>query len=81
MQVDFIYDGGGLGKGGKVELKLNGKLVASGRVEHTQAIAFAADEPADVGFDSQTPVAAGIGSGRAATSFTGRIRKITIEQR
>ena len=81
VQVDFIYDGGGLGKGGKVELRLNHKLVASGRVEHTQAIAFAADEPADVGFDSQTPVAAGIGSGRSATRFNGKIRKITIEQR
>ncbi len=79
--IDFIYDGGGLGRGGMVELKVNGKLAARGRVEKTEAMVFAADEPADVGFDSQTPVAAGIGIGRDATRFNGRVEKITITQK
>jgi hypothetical protein len=80
VTVDFAYDGGGPGKGGKVTLSVNGKQVAEGRVEKTQANIFSADETADVGIDNQTPVAEGIGIG-AATRFTGKIKKVTLEVR
>ncbi|APV51672.1 arylsulfatase [Betaproteobacteria bacterium GR16-43] len=76
--LDFAYDGGGPGKGGKATLYVNGKAVADARVEKTQANIFSADETADVGIDNQTPVAEGIGIG-AETRFTGRINKITLE--
>ncbi|NOR81302.1 MAG: sulfatase-like hydrolase/transferase [Methyloprofundus sp.] len=76
--LDFVYDGGGLGKGGKVTLSVNGKTVAEGRVEKTQPLIFSADETADVGLDNQTPVAEGIGIGRDETRFTGKIYKITL---
>ena len=76
--IDFVYDGGGPGKGGKATLSVNGKSVADGRVEKTQPNIFSADETADVGIDNQTPVAEGIGIG-PDTRFTGKIEKITLE--
>ena len=76
--LDFAYDGGGAGKGGKATLYVNGKSVAEGRVEKTQPNIFSADETADVGIDNQTPVAEGIGVG-ADTRFTGKINKVTLE--
>jgi hypothetical protein len=76
--LDFAYDGGGAGKGGKATMLVNGKSVAEGRVEKTQPNIFSADETADVGIDNQTPVAEGIGIG-ADTRFTGKINKITLE--
>ena len=78
VAVDFVYDGGGPGKGGKATLYVNGKAVAEGRVEKTQPNIFSADETADVGIDNQTPVALGIGIG-ADTRFTGKIEEITVE--
>ena len=78
VTLDFVYDGGGMGKGGKATLLVNGKPVAEGRVEKTQPNIFSADETADVGLDNQTPVAEGIGIG-AETRFTGKINKVTLE--
>jgi arylsulfatase A-like enzyme len=79
VKLDFIYDGGGLGKGGMATLSVNGEAVAEGRIEKTQPLIFSADETADVGLDNQTPVAEGIGIGRDETRFTGKIRKVTVE--
>jgi arylsulfatase len=76
--VDFAYDGGGAGKGGKLTLYVDGKAVAEGRVEKTQPNIFSADETADVGIDNQTPVAQGIGIG-TETRFTGRINKLQLD--
>jgi hypothetical protein len=78
VTLDFVYDGGGVGKSGKATLLVNGKPVAEGRVEKTQPNIFSADETADVGIDNQTPVALGIGIG-AETRFTGTIDEITLE--
>ena len=78
--LDFEYDGGGPGKGGKATLSVNGKTVAEGRIEKTQPNIFSADETADVGMDNQTPVALGIGIG-ADTRFTGGIEEIVLEVR
>ena len=80
VSLDFAYDGGGVGKGGKATLSVNGQSVAEGRVEKTQPNIFSADETADVGIDNQTPVAEGIGIG-PETRFTGKITKITLAVR
>jgi arylsulfatase len=80
VSLDFTYDGGGPGKGGKATLHVKGEPVAEGRVEKTQPNIFSADETADVGIDNQTPVAQGIGIG-PETRFTGKINKITLEVR
>ena len=79
VKLDFVYDGGGLGKGGTATLSVNGKTVAEGHIEKTQPLIFSADETADVGLDNQTPVAEGIGIGPVETRFTGTIRKVTVE--
>lgn len=79
VELDFVYDGGGLGKGGMARLSVNGELVAEGRIDKTQPLMFSADETADVGLDNQTPVAEGLGIGPEETRFTGKIEKVTVE--
>ena len=69
IELDFVYDGGGLGKGGMATLSVDGETAAEGRIEKTQPLIFSADETADVGLDNQTPVAEGIGIGRDETHF------------
>jgi arylsulfatase len=78
ITLDFAYDGGGPGKGGMGTLLVNGQKVAEGRIEHTQAGLFSADETADVGIDLGTPVIEAIGA-EAKSRFTGRIPKVTVE--
>jgi arylsulfatase A-like enzyme len=78
LRFDFAYDGGGPGKGGKATVVVNGEKVAEGRIEHTQAGIFSADETADVGIDLGTPVVEAIGS-EEKSRFTGKIHKVTID--
>jgi len=77
LQFVFDYDGGGPGKGGTGTLLVNGKKVAEGRIEHTQAGLFSADETADVGIDLGTPVVEAIGA-EAKSKFSGRIATVTV---
>ena len=70
VRVEFEYDGGGLGKGGDVTLYVDGDKAGEGRVEHTVPMAFSADETADLGVDSATPVSDDHGSDNR---FTGRV--------
>jgi arylsulfatase len=78
IKFDFDYDGGGPGKGGTGTLYVNDEKVAEGRIEHTQAMMFSADETADVGIDLGTPVVEAIGS-EAKSRFTGHIPNVTVE--
>jgi len=75
--MDFVYDGGGMGKGGTATLTVNGAKVASAKIPMTQAILFSADETADVGLDDATPVVESVGHGKASR-FTGKINKVTV---
>ena len=79
LKLVFDYEGGGLGKGGQAKLMANGKLIAEGRIDKTEALMFSADEGADVGLDSQSPVAHGVGDGPVETRFTGKIRTVTVD--
>ena len=76
IRFEFVYDGGGAGKGGVGTLFVNGQKVASGRIEQTQCCAFSADEGADVGADEGTAVSAGYA---VPFKFNGKIKKVTIE--
>jgi arylsulfatase len=78
IKFDFAYDGGGPGKGGTGALFVNNEKVAEGRIEHTQAGMFSADETADVGIDLGTPVVEAIGA-EAKSKFTGHVTKVTVE--
>jgi arylsulfatase len=80
IRFEFDYDGDGMGKGGNGTLYVNDEKVAEGRIEHTQAIVFSADETADVGIDLATPVVETIGC-EAKSVFTGHIPKVTVEIR
>jgi arylsulfatase len=80
VKFDFAYDGGGPGKGGTGTLFINGEKVGAGRIEHTQAGMFSADETADVGIDLGTPVVESIGS-EARSKFNGHIEKVVVEVR
>jgi arylsulfatase A-like enzyme len=77
VRMEFAYDGGGLAKGGAVALYLDGGKVAEGRVDATEPLVFSADETADVGSDSATPVSDDYGPDDSA--FTGRIRWVKID--
>jgi arylsulfatase A-like enzyme len=76
IRYEFAYGGGGVGKGGTGTLFVNGKSVATGRIDQTQCCIFSADEGADVGADEGTPVAAAY---QVPFKFTGKIDKVTIE--
>jgi len=78
IRFEFAYDGGGLGKGGMGTLFVNGKQVARGRIERTQAMAFSGDEGVDVGQDGETPVVETYGI-QAPYQFTGSIAKVTVD--
>ena len=78
IEFDFEYDGGGVGKGGKGTIFINGEKVGEGRVERTQPRVFSADETLDVGIDLATPVVERIGSEKKS-KFTGIIPKVTVE--
>jgi arylsulfatase len=78
VRFEFAYDGGGMGKGGNGTLYINDENVGEGRIDHTQAIVFSADETADVGIDLATPVVETIGAEKKS-KFTGRIPKVTVE--
>ena len=49
--MEFAYAGGGLGKGGKVSLYVDGKKDGEGTVAATAAMVFSADDGCDVGED------------------------------
>jgi arylsulfatase A-like enzyme len=78
IRYEFVYDGGGLGKGGMGTILINGEKVAEGRIDQTQPMAFSGDEGADVGEDGETPVVEDYGIA-PPYKFTGTIAKVTID--
>ncbi len=71
----FKYDGGGLGKGGLGTLQVDGKTVASGRIERTLPFRLALDETLDCGEDTGTPVSEDY---QVPFAFTGDLKKVVI---
>jgi arylsulfatase A-like enzyme len=76
LRFEFVYDGGGVGKGGTGRLYVNGEKVAEGRIESTVPFVFSADETEDVGEDLATPVTEDYKEGD--NKFTGTIDRVTI---
>ena len=77
VRMEFVYDGGGLAKGGDVTLYYDGKAVGTGRVERTQPMAFSADEACDVGADTGSPASPDYGP--TGNKFTGEIDWVQID--
>ena len=78
VKFDFVYDGGGIGKGGMGTLYIDGKQVGQSRINRTQSGIFSADETADVGIDLATPVVERIGA-EHKSKFNGSIPKVIVE--
>jgi hypothetical protein len=77
ITVDFLYDGGGLGKGANMILSVDGKQVAKGRIEQTVMFRFSLDETWDVGEDTGTPVEFNIYD--VPFQFNGQINKLSVD--
>jgi arylsulfatase A-like enzyme len=56
VQLGFVYDGGGLGRGADITLFVDGAADGSGRLEATVPLIFSADETCDLGEDTASPV-------------------------
>jgi arylsulfatase len=76
VRMEFAYAGGGLGKGGKVTLFVDGKEVGQGEVAMTQAMIFSADDGADVGEDSGAPVSPDYGP--VGNGFNGIVNGVLL---
>jgi len=79
ISYEFIPDAAKPGTGGKSILSVDGRKVAEGQIPKTQPFVFSADEGADVGIDGETNVSPDYPQGNNA--FTGRIVKVTVEQK
>jgi len=76
IRFDFKYDGGGLGKGGAGTLQVDGRTVATGRIERTLPFRLSLDETLDCGEDTGTPVSEDY---HVPFKFTGELKKVTID--
>jgi len=87
LEFDFKYNGlgigtlafnnlSGIGRSGTGVLKIDGKQVASQKMEHTTPLILAWDENLDVGSDTGTPV--DDRDYQVPFAFTGKIDKITL---
>jgi arylsulfatase len=80
ISYEFIPDAAKPGTGGKSILSVDGKKVAEGHVPRTQPFMFSGDEGADVGIDAETNVSPDYKPG-PPSAFTGKIIKVTVEQK
>jgi hypothetical protein len=74
--MDFVYDGGGIVKGGTATISVDGREVAKGRIEKTVPIRISQVEGLDVGEDTGTPINL---SYDVPFKFTGKLDKVTID--
>jgi arylsulfatase A-like enzyme len=88
LEFDFKYDGlgfatlafnnsSGLGRGGTGVLKVDGKVVATDKMERTVPVILQWDESFDVGADTGTPV--DDKDYQVPFKFTGKLNKLTIK--
>jgi len=77
IRMEFAYAGGGLGKGGKVTLYVDGTQVGKGDIAATLSMVYSADDGLDVGEDSGAPVSPDYGA--RGNAFNGTIKGIALE--
>jgi len=76
VRMEFAYAGGGLGKGGKVTLYLDGQKDGEGEVGATLAMIFSADDGCDVGKDGGSAVSPDYKAGDNA--FNGKVKGVQL---
>ena len=74
VRMSFEYDGGGVAKGGTVRLFVDDRQVGEGRVERTQPLPFASDEPFEIARDLGSPVSPDY----SAREFNGEVAWVEI---
>jgi hypothetical protein len=77
VRMEFAYAGGGLGKGGLVTIYVDGAQQGEGRVDATVPLVFSADETADIGRDTASPVSDDYAG--EASHFTGAVNWVQID--
>jgi arylsulfatase len=88
LEFDFKYDGlgfatlafnnrSGIGRGGTGVLKVDGKVVATQKMEHTIPVTLQWDESFDIGADTGTPV--DDKDYQVPFKFTGKLTKLTVK--
>ena len=77
VKMEFKYDGGGLGKGGKVTLLADEQKSGEGRLEHTVPVIFSADSTCMVGDKIGAPISSDFKEG--GNKFDGRINWVRID--
>jgi arylsulfatase A-like enzyme len=77
IMIDFIYDGGGAGKGANMILYADGKVVGQKRIERTIGARFSLDETFDVGEDTGSPVEFTFYD--VPFKFNGQINKLSVD--
>jgi arylsulfatase len=75
ITADFVYDGGGVGKGGRATLTVDGNEVASEVFPRTLPFRMSLDETLDIGEDTGTPVSEDYA---VPFDFTGTLETVTI---
>ncbi|MBN2131988.1 MAG: arylsulfatase [Sedimentisphaerales bacterium] len=76
VRMEFAYAGGGMGKGGKATLYVDGQKAGEGDIDATLAMIFSADDGCDVGEDSGAPVSPDYKAGD--NRFNGAIKGILL---
>lgn len=71
----FDYDGGGYGKGGTMSIAIDGKAVASGRLDRSIAYPDPHTESFDIGLDSSVPV---VEAAPGSSVFRGKLYKVSV---
>ncbi len=79
ISYEFVPDSAKHGTGGKSMLRVDGELVAEAQIPKTVPFMFSGDEGTDVGLDGETNVSPDYKQGNNA--FTGKIIKVTVEQK
>lgn len=75
IEMDFNYDGPGLGKGGTATLLVDGKPAGEAKVAHTLAFRMSLDETLDCGEDTGTPISEDY---HVPFQFTGKLDKVAV---
>jgi len=73
---DYTYDGPGIAKGGSGVLKVDGKVIATGKQANSIAFLQVADETFDVGLDTRTGV--NDKDYQVPFAFNGKIGRLTV---
>ena len=76
LEFLFDYDGGGAGRGADLELQVNGKRVAQGRLEASVPAFFSIDETFDVGTD----MGSAVGEYDPHFAFNGEIERVVLRR-